>query len=422
MKGYYSPGGGFGLSPDGMRYREFDFGNPVCLHVVLSSRAYAGILSQALRDVREESGGVLLGRVHNRIWYVMEAAALPFPEAPAVFSWEPEEVRRIAEFCGGLYQEPMEVLGFWHRHPARMDYFSPEDEQVLQSGQWPHGQLAMLVNADPDLRLSFYCCNGMELMPVEYDHGDEYFLEELLACPDPETLPARYHSEVRVRPHRDMEPEQLPRSLYQRPEAESGKTKEKTSQSQAESSKEKKKTGQVQAESSKAKKETGQTQAESGKDKKETSQLQAESSNAKEKTVQTQAESGKAKEETGQHQTEAKTPESAAGEALARELMRRLEEATTRMPSSYMVRLRDQNERILALLEELLREELLRELSPEPAWPQESPPVPETAEKPPEAIKSPSGLPETEEGEVSGRINDLRVKYATEGGRRGWGV
>lgn len=381
MKGYYSPGGGFGLSADGMRYREFDFGNPVCLHVVLSSRAYAGILSQALRDVREETGGVFLGRVHNRIWYVMEAVTLPFSEARAVFSWEPEEVRRIAEFCRGLYQEPLEVLGFWHRHPPRMDYFSPEDEQVLQSGQWPHGQLAMLVNADPDLRLSFYCCNGMELMPAEYDHGDEYFLEELLACPDPETLAERYHSQVRVRPHRDMEPEQLPQSLYQRPEAESGKAKGKSGQIQARSGKAKRKSGQVQAESGKAEKKTGQVQAESGK-------------------------------------KEAKSPESAAGEALARELMRRLEEATTRMPSSYMARLRDQNERILALLEELLREELLRE--------QETPPVPErvpeAAERPLETADGPSELPKKEEGEVSGRINDLRVKYATEGGRRGWGV
>ena len=381
MKGYYSPGGGFGLSADGMRYREFDFGNPVCLHVVLSSRAYAGILSQALRDVREETGGVFLGRVHNRIWYVMEAVTLPFSEAPAVFSWEPEEVRRIAEFCRGLYQEPLEVLGFWHRHPPRMDYFSPEDEQVLQSGQWPHGQLAMLVNADPDLRLSFYCCNGMELMPAEYDHGDEYFLEELLACPDPETLAERYHSQVRVRPHRDMEPEQLPQSLYQRLEAESGKAKGKSGQIQARSGKAKRKSGQVQAESGKAEKKTGQVQAESGK-------------------------------------KEAKSPESAAGEALARELMRRLEEATTRMPSSYMARLRDQNERILALLEELLREELLRE--------QETPPVPErvpeAAERPLETADGPSELPKKEEGEVSDRINDLRVKYATEGGRRGWGV
>ncbi len=381
MKGYYSPGGGFGLSADGMRYREFDFGNPVCLHVVLSSRAYAGILSQALRDVREETGGVFLGRVHNRIWYVMEAVTLPFSEARAVFSWEPEEVRRIAEFCRGLYQEPLEVLGFWHRHPPRMDYFSPEDEQVLQSGQWPHGQLAMLVNADPDLRLSFYCCNGMELMPAEYDHGDEYFLEELLACPDPETLAERYHSQVRVRPHRDMEPEQLPQSLYQRPEAESGKAKGKSGQIQARSGKAKRKSGQVQAESGKAEKKTGQVQAESRK-------------------------------------KEAKSPESAAGEALARELMRRLEEATTRMPSSYMARLRDQNERILALLEELLREELLRE--------QETPPVPErvpeAAERPLETADGPSELPKKEEGEVSGRINDLRVKYATEGGRRGWGV
>ena len=381
LKGYYSPGGGFGLSADGMRYREFDFGNPVCLHVVLSSRAYAGILSQALRDVREETGGVFLGRVHNRIWYVMEAVTLPFSEAPAVFSWEPEEVRRIAEFCRGLYQEPLEVLGFWHRHPPRMDYFSPEDEQVLQSGQWPHGQLAMLVNADPDLRLSFYCCNGMELMPAEYDHGDEYFLEELLACPDPETLAERYHSQVRVRPHRDMEPEQLPQSLYQRPEAESGKAKGKSGQIQARSGKAKRKSGQVQAESGKAEKKTGQVQAESGK-------------------------------------KEAKSPESAAGETLARELMRRLEEATTRMPSSYMARLRDQNERILALLEELLREELLRE--------QETPPVPErvpeAAERPLETADGPSELPKKEEGEVSGRINDLRVKYATEGGRRGWGV
>lgn len=94
------------------------------------------------------------------------------------------------------------------------------------------------------------------------------------------------------------------------------------------------------------------------------------------------------------------------------------EEATTRMPSSYMARLRDQNERILALLEELLREELLRE--------QETPPVPErvpeAAERPLETVDDPSELPKKEEGEVSGRINDLRVKYATEGGRRGWGV
>lgn len=414
MKGYYSPGGGFGLSADGMRYREFDFGNPVCLHVVLSGRAYAGVLSQALRDGREETGGVFLGRVCNRIWYVMEAVPLSSADAPAVFSWEPEEVRRIAEFYGGLYREPVEVLGFWHRHPARMDYFSPEDEKILQTGDWPRGQLAMLVNADPDLRLSFYCCNGMELMPVEYDHGDEYFLEELLACPDPETLTARYHSEVRVRPHRDMEPEQLPRSLYQRPETEPGQTKEKSDQTQAESGRAKEKPGQTQTESGRAKEKPGQIQAESGR--------------TKEKPGQTQTESSRTKEKPGQAESpEAKAPKlPAEGEMLIREFMRRLEEATARMPSSYMARLRDQNEQILTLLEALLREEFLRELPPEPAWSREEGPVlgsiPEVTEKPPEAADSPSGLPETEDGEVSGRINDLRVKYATEGGRRGWGV
>ena len=356
MKSWFSPGGGFDLS-GGLRYRDFDIGNPECLHVVLSDRAYAAVIAQILRDGGEASGGVLLGSVQNRIWYIVDAAA----PAPEDGGWTVGDAGCPAAWNGGLFRTPLRVLGAWRARPPRMDYFSPEDGQVLCRCE--EGRLAMLATQDPELRLTFYYCAGGEAMPVEYDHGDAYVLEELLAYASPEELSARAGRPLRVKPHRDMDPEQLPRRLRPPAPAE------------------------------------GPAEAPA----REPSPAEAPTADA-------------ARPEP------VRPPSAAESEALVRELMRRLEDAMTRMPASWMVRLRDQNDQILAILEQLLRE-APEHLPPEapfavPPPAPSSAPAAEGSGPPPDA-----GLPPEAEGaEVSGRINDLRVKYATEGGRRGWGV
>lgn len=178
-----------------MRYIDFDIKNPKCIHCMISDRAYASIITEVMANGQNETGGVLLGYIHNRTWFVMESVdpGIDTVNEVAFFRWDGSYVNYQAERLSKIYHHPMTILGFWHRHPASMDYFSGQDEQTIRSNliQLKEGLISMLVNIDPKLRMTFYYCNGNDIMPIRYDVGNKYFPVELLKYADAEELSKR---------------------------------------------------------------------------------------------------------------------------------------------------------------------------------------------------------------------------------------
>ena len=162
------------------------------MHVVLSDKAYISIISDVLRRSSTETGGVFLGRIYKKIWYVVDVVdeGIQTQNYRDYFSWDTQYVNHLAERIGALYKEPLTILGFWHRHPQSLDRFSQQDEQTIQSHlrDAKQGLISMLVNVDPELRMTFYWCHDTRIMPTRYDVGDEYFIPELLQLVKPEEL------------------------------------------------------------------------------------------------------------------------------------------------------------------------------------------------------------------------------------------
>ena len=202
------------------QYVHYHQGHPRCTHVVLSDRAYSTIISEVLANNRNETGGVLLGHIVGTVWYVAEVIppGLTSTHAEDFFSWDHEFVNYLAESISRSYAIPTTILGFWHRHPGSMDYFSGTDEDTIRSNLelCNFGLLSMLVNVDPKLRMTFYYASGNQLMPVPYDHGNAYFPEELLQHATPERLIARHCGTVQalqMKDSRHLDPQILPRHV-----------------------------------------------------------------------------------------------------------------------------------------------------------------------------------------------------------------
>ncbi len=162
------------------RYIDYVPNNTLCSHVVISQRAKAGIISEVILNNSVETGGVFLGYIKNSVWYVVECLdpGISTKNTTYRFSWDADYVNHLFHRVRNLYNVPLSILGFWHRHPDSMDFFSDEDkgtiDEHLKSMQ-DTGLLSMLVNIDPDFRMTFYHVNGDHLMKVGYDIGDEYF-------------------------------------------------------------------------------------------------------------------------------------------------------------------------------------------------------------------------------------------------------
>ena len=174
----------YSSKPQGMRYIHFDIKNPRCLHCMISDRAYASIITEVMTNNRNETGGVLLGYIFNRTWYIVESLdpGMDTVNQEAFFQWDNDYVNHQAQRLSKIYRRPPTILGFWHRHPGSMDYFSGTDEDTIQENlrNLKLGLLSMLVNIDPELRMTFYYCYGNDIMKIKYDVGNKYFPAEFL--------------------------------------------------------------------------------------------------------------------------------------------------------------------------------------------------------------------------------------------------
>lgn len=180
---------------DNMKYIEFSKNNPRCIHCFINERAYASVITEVMTNGQNETGGVFLGYIVNRAWYIVESVdpGMDTVNQVAFFQWDTEYVNHQAERLSKIYNKPLTVLGFWHRHPGSMDYFSGQDETTIRSNlkELRAGLLSMLVNIDPKLRMTFYYCYDNDIMPIRYDVGNKYFPAELMKYADAEELSRR---------------------------------------------------------------------------------------------------------------------------------------------------------------------------------------------------------------------------------------
>lgn len=180
---------------DNMKYIEFNKNNPRCIHCFINDRAYASVITEVMTNGQNETGGVFLGYIVNRAWYIVESVdpGIDTVNQVAFFEWDTEYVNHQAERLSKIYHKPLTVVGFWHRHPGSMDYFSGQDETTIRTNlrELRAGLLSMLVNIDPKLRMTYYYCYGNEIMKIRYDVGDKYFPAELMKYADATELSRR---------------------------------------------------------------------------------------------------------------------------------------------------------------------------------------------------------------------------------------
>ena len=72
------------------RYAQLTDRNPDCIHVVLSTRAWNMILSEVLSFDSTETGGVLMGNIYQRVWYITDAIppGISTQNSWAHFQWD----------------------------------------------------------------------------------------------------------------------------------------------------------------------------------------------------------------------------------------------------------------------------------------------------------------------------------------------
>ena len=156
-----------------------------CDRIIISSRAYNAILSETSDKISTETGGILLGRVIGRIWFIIESID-PGPNSVfeiSHFEYDTEYVNYLAKVLSKQYKEGLAVLGLWHRHPGSLDTFSHADditnsEFVRLSGI---GAISALVNIDPVLRLTIYHVTlPLKYNKLSFEVNDSLISENLL--------------------------------------------------------------------------------------------------------------------------------------------------------------------------------------------------------------------------------------------------
>ena len=155
-----------------------------CLGVVISTRAYSAMCANVACHNPNETGGVFLGQIHQGVWYVVEAtdAGMNAKHAPHTHEMDEAYENHVYRHLRRMYRRYLDLLGLYHRHPSSFDRFSTTDMETnaAYASVIGNGTVSLLVNVDPDIRLTcYYCPLGPDgrVHPVQVPVlvGDEHF-------------------------------------------------------------------------------------------------------------------------------------------------------------------------------------------------------------------------------------------------------
>jgi len=155
-----------------------------CLTVFVSNRAYSAIVAETLSRHPNETGGAFLGHQKGRSYYVVEATdpGLKTQHSLHGHEMDADYMNHLFRHLIRMYRKGLALLGLWHRHPGSFDRFSITDMETIAdyAKAVGGGVISMLVNLDPDIRLSCYYCQlqpdgSVRSVQVPVLVGDHYF-------------------------------------------------------------------------------------------------------------------------------------------------------------------------------------------------------------------------------------------------------
>lgn len=161
------------------------------MNVVFSNRAYAAVMAETTEKILTETGGLFLGSFERDTWYIIEAID-PGPKSVfevAYFEYDQKYTQHLINKIANLYEQKLELIGLWHRHPGSFDVFSTTDNGTNSkyAQMRPDGAISALVNIDPKFRLTMYHVGRpCKYRKITYVVGDNLIPEKYLKLKTPE--------------------------------------------------------------------------------------------------------------------------------------------------------------------------------------------------------------------------------------------
>jgi len=157
----------------------------IVMNVVFSNRAYAAVMAETTEKIQTETGGLFLGAFERDTWYVIEAID-PGPKSVfevAYFEYDQKYTQHLINKIANLYDQKLELIGLWHRHPGSFDVFSTTDNGTNSKYALMRqsGAISALVNIDPKFRLTMYHVGRpCKYRKISYVVGDDLIPEKYL--------------------------------------------------------------------------------------------------------------------------------------------------------------------------------------------------------------------------------------------------
>ncbi len=153
------------------------------MEVIFSERAFISLLAEVKERITTETGGLFLGYYDNDTWYIIETCdpGMNAVFQMAYFEYDQAYTGHLLNKLARIYNIRPKLIGLWHRHPGSFDVFSATDDitNTKYSVMNPEGAISMLVNLDPDFRLSVYHVSYPHVYTkISYKIGDNYIPEK----------------------------------------------------------------------------------------------------------------------------------------------------------------------------------------------------------------------------------------------------
>lgn len=165
--------------------KQYGYADGICKHcreIIISDRAYAAIIAEALSRDPLETGGILLGHYKNGIWYVVESTDPGMNTTHTTVHHEMDDKyhNHLYPVTSRLYEKDLVLLGLWHRHPGELNTFSTDDNNTNTeyAKAIGNGAISFLLNFVPDAKLTCYYLDQNDTKTYYKPKiliGDKYF-------------------------------------------------------------------------------------------------------------------------------------------------------------------------------------------------------------------------------------------------------